>query len=397
VRITLISDESHPLYSPCAFHKYLACEMEKERLFLKKLADYEREGIHLIAGERVEAVDVEKREVNLAAGRPLSYDRLILATGSRPILPPVPGIDKVGVFVPKTMGDAEAIFHYPARHVAVVGSGPIGIETAAAFRKRGAEVHVIEMLDRILPRLFDEPASSMLKGVMEENGIRVLTGETVTEIMGDRFVKGLKTRKREIECNLVIMAAGARCNTDLAEQMGIRTGSFGGISTDHSMRTSLEGIYACGDCIESTDMVTGERSLSLLWSSAKRQGWIAGSNCAGVGLRYTGSLNATTLEVFGTYAASVGPIESDLCDRSEYEVTENLSDREYGKGLIVANRLVGMQLINSHRYAGFLVSKMLRKDDLQELRAINADEKLVSMRPWHYLAGRCLRAIQKPR
>jgi len=393
-RITMISHEKYPLYSPCAFHKYLAGEMERQKLFLKRLEDYGKEGISPMFDCRVQAVDTGAKEVWLEDTR-LPYDKLILATGSRAVLPPVGGVGKTGVFAPKVMDDMEAIFHYPAERVVVVGSGPIGMEMAAAFRKQGKEVFLIEMLDRILPRLFDERGADILRQTMEDHGIRVFTGETVTEIMGDSSVSGLRTNKRKIECGMVIMAAGMRCNTDLAEKAKIRTGVLRGVATNEYMMTNQTDIYACGDCIEARDMITGETILSLLWSNAKRQGWIAGCNCIGQQKRYNGSINATSLEVFGTHAVSVGQCAASMERNIDYDVIEKSTESKYYRLVIVRNQLAGMQLINTLEHAGQLFSKMLRKDDLVELRRIVFEDKLLSVKPWNYWIGRYMGEMKR--
>ena len=252
----MISDEKEPLYSPCAFHKYLAGEMESQKLFLKKVEDYSREGIRIIWGKKVGGVDPTAKEVCIEDRR-IRFDKLILATGSKALFPPIKGVDKRGVFALKTMDDVRSIFHYPARKVVVVGSGPIGIEAAAAFRRRGLEVTLIEILNRLMPRLFDEAPSSFLREIIEGLGIRVLTGEKAEAILGNGAVQGIATDRREIGCDLVVMGAGVRPNSELAKKVGLEIGSLGGIKTDDYMMTTTENIYACGDCIESKDIVTG--------------------------------------------------------------------------------------------------------------------------------------------
>ena len=383
VGITIISEESNPLYSPCAFYKYLAGVMKKEELFLKTFEDYSEHGIRVILGNKVSRVDAQIKEV-VIEDKSIQFDKLVLATGSKPILPPIKGVDKKGVFAPKTIDNAQFMFNYPAKKVVVVGSGPIGIEMAIAFRKKGLEVSIIELFNRVVPRLFDDYASSILREVMERQGIDILTENKVSEIIGDESVKGVVTDSNELPCDMVIMAAGVKPNTELAENIGLEIGTLGGIKTDDYMATNVEDIYACGDCIEAKDAITSENTLSLLWPNAKRQGSIAGSNCAGQQKRFIGSTNATSLEVFGTYALSVGKSAASFKSQNDYDIVERTNGSKYYRLIISGNRLVGMQLINSCEYAGLLFSKMLRKDDLTELKKTALDDELLSIRPWHY-------------
>ncbi len=394
VDVVLISDEKEPLYSPCAFHKYLAGEMESQKLFLKKVEDYPREGIRIIWGRKVCEVDPITREVWIEDDR-IRFDKLILATGSKALFPPIKGVDKRGVFALKTMDDVRSIFHYPAKKVVVVGSGPIGIEAAAAFRRRGLEVTLIEILNRLMPRLFDEVPSSFLREIIEEAGIKVLTEEKAEEILGNGAVQGIATDQREIGCDMVVMGAGVRPNSELAKKVGLEIGSLGGIKTDDYMMTRMENVYACGDCIESKDIVTGEAGLSLLWPNAKRQGWVSGCNCVGEQRRFPGSFDATNLEISGTYALSAGRGTAGLAGREGYEVIEKRNGSTYYRLVIVDNRLLGMQLINKIEHGGLLFSKMLRKDDIIGLAKAVFDDKLLAVRPWNYWLGRYMASSER--
>jgi len=386
VGITIISEERYPLYSPCAFYKYLAGEMEKEKLFLKKSQDYSEHRIKVIFGNKVSRVDARIKEV-VIDDKSIQFDKLVLATGSKPVIPPIKGVGKKGIFAPKTIDDAQSIFDYPAKKVVVVGSGPIGIEMAIAFRKKGLEVSIIELFNRILPRLFDDCASSILRETMERQGIKILTEKKVSEIIGDESVKGIVTDGNELPCDMVIMAVGVKPNTELAETMGLEIGTYGGIRTDDYMATNMEDIYACGDCVEAKDAITSENTLSLLWPNAKRQGSIAGYNCAGQQKRFIGSINVTSLEVFGTYALSIGKSAASFESQNDYDVVERTTGSRYYRLIIAEKRLVGVQLINSCEFAGLLFSKMLRKDNLAELEKTVLDDELLSIRPWHYWIG----------
>lgn len=385
-RITLISDEEHPLYSPCAFHKFLSGEMEERKLFLKKFEHYSQVGIHPILGRSVSEIDLERREACLDSMR-LPFDKLILATGAKVSLPAFKGIEKKGVFTLKTLKDAREILVHPARRVVVVGSGPAGIEAAVGLRKKGLEVILLSR-SRILRKLFDEEASSMLKGALERGGIKILMGEKVLEIVGRDAVEGLVTNKRKLICEMVIMSSGVHPNVELARQAGLEIGPLGGIKTDDYMMTHAEDIYACGDCIESKDRVTGELGLSLRWPNAKRQGWISGWNCVGERKKFTGSFNMTTIDIFGTHAVSAGVGAASPDGEKRYEVTEKKEGAAYYRLVMKNKRLVGMQLINKSEHGGFLFSRMLRQDNLWEMAKEIRNDKLLSIKPWNHWISR---------
>jgi NADH oxidase (H2O2-forming) len=382
VRVALFSQEDYPLYSACAFYRYLAGEVQLQKLFLKKLDSYAQESVMTFLGKKVSHVDLRTREV-MVEDTAIQFDHLVLATGSKPIFPPIRGIERRGVFALKTLDDAKSIDRYPAKGVVVLGSGPIGIECAIGLRKKGLEVTVVEILDRILPRLFDKKPSLMCRGILEEHGIQVKTEEKVLEILGGEGVTGVGTNKAEIPCDMVIMGVGLSPCTELAKAMGVSIGEFGGIQTNEAMLTNIEGVYACGDCIESRDIVTQENGLNFLWMNAKKQGWVAGYNCAGERKKFVGSYSSTILEIFGLYAMSAGKTATQLESRADLEVIEGMSDHGYYRLIVSGNHLVGIQLIDKIENAGMLFSKMLRKDELPDLVRTACDAEWLSMKPWN--------------
>lgn len=386
VDITLLSDEKFPFYSPCAFHKFLSGEIEQQKLFLKKFENYDRDGIKAILGQKVSEIDLRKREIRLSEKR-IPFDAMILATGARATAPAIEGSEKRGVFTLKIMEDAQRIFRYPSQKVVVYGSGPTGVEAAVALRKKGLKVTLLSR-SRILRRLFDEEPSFMLKRFLEQGGIEVLVGETIIEILGGEAVEGLVTTKGELECDMVILSSGVKPNLELTMNLGIDIGSLGGIKTDDYMMTNIENIYACGDCIESKDRITGEIGLSLRWPNAKRQGWTSGRNCIGERIRFKGSFNVTGIEIFGTYAVSAGVGAASLGTEKNYHIVEKNFGSSFYKLIMEDHRLVGMQLINKSEHGGLLFSKMLRRDNFLELAREAQNPKSISVKPWNYWINR---------
>jgi NAD(P)H-nitrite reductase large subunit len=359
VKLTLLSEEPHPLYSACVLNYYIAKEIDRPEVFLKNLGDYEREGITLLLGRKVERIDPSTRKVFIP-GRELAYEKLILATGSQPIIPSVEGTQKEGVRVLKSLGDADDLYAAVGKKAIIVGSGPIGVELAVALRKRGWAVVLIEALDWILPNLFNERGSSIVRGILERQGIRVLTSERVLAIEGKASVEQIVTQSGGREKgDMVVFTTGMRPSVDLAQEAGIVIGELGGIRTNDEMETSVKDIYACGDCVEGRDPFALKPALSLLWPHAERQGTVAGLNSIGEHRSHRWLPDVINLDIFGTFAGAMGQ-PAKASGRTEIEVLEKEEKGRYCCVVISAGRLAGAQFIGQYEGMGVLFALMGR-------------------------------------
>jgi len=169
------------------------------------------------------------------------------------------------------------------------------------------------MMDQILPLGLDQRGADKVRGMLEEKGIKVFNGERAIQVLGGEQIEGVVTDKRELECDALIWAIGMRPQVELARQADIEIGDKGGIRVDFHMETSISGIYACGDCVESNDVLTGEPYLNLFWHNANRQGSVAAHNCIGLSSHYPGSQSILNVDVFGNYVAGFGFTEEALC------------------------------------------------------------------------------------
>lgn len=382
--ITIISEETYPLYSACVLANYVSGETGRERIFLKAFPDYLQENIQLISGQKAIALDVGRKRVILES-ESKTYDKLIIAAGSKPVVPAIKGKDKKGVFTFKSVDDADRIYGWDGQTVVVVGSGPIGIEISLALNKKGYRVFLVELLDWILPRVFDEYPASIIKDILEQGGIEVSTGERVLEILGSDRVEGVATDRRRIICDTVILAAGMRTEVELAEG-ALKLGELGGILVDDRLCTSVPDVYACGDCIEVKDLVTGHPALSLLWHNARWQGEIAGCNAAGIPRNYPGSLNFTGVELFGTQAVSIGTPMGTSQDGQE--VIERKRDGSY-KRVILSNGVpVGVQSINWSENMGASLTAMLRQEKVKNFKDLLSWRRSPSTFPKWFPFGR---------
>jgi NADH oxidase (H2O2-forming) len=390
--ITIISDQAHSFYSACALPHYLAGDLGKRGVFIKTREDYRENGVRVLLGRRVVSISTGEKKVILEAAS-IDYDRLLLATGSRPLVPPIEGIGLPGVSTFKYLDDAVRIAKKVPETAAVIGSGPIGIEAATALRKRGAKVYIIELMGRIMPRLFDDRPALMLSEILSGHGIKVLTGERVISIVGSAKVEGITTDKRTIGCDLIVMAAGMRPNSEIAKQSGVAVASRGGIIVDRHMQTNVVDVYACGDCVEAADLITGGPSMIQLWHNAKEEAEVAASNAVGVRRRYAGSINITSLDVFGNHAVSFGNTEADLAAQEGVEIVEKPhGERGYHRLVLKDGRVVGAQFVGDLEDMGAVLYTLIRKDRLDELVEFGQGRPATSILQQNYRFARFLSA-----
>ena len=331
------------------------------------------------------AIDPKAKRTFFSDGDTHPYETLILATGSYPLRLPLKGVDLNGVFFLKNLDDANAIAGYSCERAVVVGSGAVGIETALALMKRGVEVTIVELLDRILPRALDKKPAEILTQVLKNAGIRVLISEKLMAIKGDKKVTGVTTDKRELPCDLVVLGAGMRPNISLAKEAGCAIGKTGGIIVDEFMKTSLDNIYACGDCAETTDMFTNTKTLSMLWNNAKRQGNVIGHNLAGVTKVYTGSENVTSLECLGVHVSSFGILESNSNGRGKSMEIHRGSC--YMWLTVLDDRIVGAQSIGECPQMHALLYAIKRKESMPNLKTIISNPSEIALLPPGYIAS----------
>lgn len=391
--ILITARESAPAYSACALPDCLAGWISRPGLSIMDEKAYRDLQIETAFGHEVKALDVKKSEV-LLDDRTVEYDQLILATGSRAFVPPIKGSRLVGNFVLKSLSDLDGVIRHKPNRAVVIGSGNIGVETAEALEIQGAEVTIIEMVERIMPKVFDDRPSAILQTVLTEKGIQVLTGEKVTEIAGTVCVEGVITDQRTIPCDTVIWAVGVRQNVELAKEAGLIIGQLGGIEVNSRMETSHDGIYACGDCIQSFSMLTNKPELSLLWPNAKRQGEIAGQNCTGNAVEYEGSFSLVVEEVYEKTCVSMGFIAA-MADSPNSMIIEKESTHEYYRLVILDGQIIGFQGIGAIRGLGAIMSLIKTKTPLTEVQRILENPELLKAVPWYRETARYLFPLQR--
>jgi len=382
IDVTLVSEEKYPAYSPCVFPNYISGEIGRERIFLNSHEDYLKMGIRPTFGKRVLEIDTDEKKVFLEDGSSLRYDKLVIATGSEPIIPRIDGVEKKGVFTLKTLGNVDEFLAYPKRKIAIVGAGFIGVETAMALKMKGYDVILIESLGHVLPAAFDEEPARIIEMALQKHEIKIFTGEKVTQIFGGEEVKGIEVGGREIKCGAVVLATGMKPRVDLAVRAGMKIGKLGGILTDERMSTSAKDVYACGDCTESRDVVTGRSTLNLIWPNAVLQGWVAGHNCVGIPKKYRGFMNIVGIDMFGTPIASIGHTLATIGNGGGCEVVEKARGTHYSRIILKNGTIVGAQFIGRTEKMGALFGAIWKKARMEDIKKVLSERELLTMNPW---------------
>jgi len=319
-RIDLFSDENVPLFSRVLLPYYVAEELSKPLLNFRSADFFEENDISAHIGVRVQKINPDSKTITADDGNTYEYDKLLLATGGNAIIPKIPGVDKEGISTLKTMQDAERIYNFDGDRAVVIGAGSIGVESCISLMRRGFRVTLLEQLGHVLPTVFDDEAAGIIRGVIEQMGIEVITGERAIEFTGNGRVQSVVTSTGEIECDNVILSVGVRPAVELAEPAGIEIGMMGGITTDSRMLTSCQDIYAAGDVCETFDIARNQSFINALWPMAVEQGRIAGLNMAGQDRQYAGSVRMNSIGNFiGIPAMSMGVTRTDECSYVDEE------------------------------------------------------------------------------
>ena len=323
--IALVGDEDAPPYSRMAIPYLLTGSIGEEGTYLRKDKDhYERLNVRLVVA-RAEKVDAKARSVKLSNGEKLAYDRLLIATGSHPLRPTIPGIDSPNVHSCWTLADAREIAGKAKKGARVVqlGAGFIGSIILQALAERGVKLSVVEMGDRMVPRMMTEKAGNLIRLWVESKGVRVHVNARAEAISGSGPMQVKLSNGESLECDLVIAAAGVRPNIAFLEGSGVKVAD--GILVDARMQTSVPEIYAAGDVTEAVGFHSGKPELNAIQPNAADQARVAAANMAGAQTAMQGSLAINVLDTLGLISTSFGQWEGvtggdsvELVDEANY-------------------------------------------------------------------------------
>ncbi len=422
--ITVVSKEPEPTYSRVALPYILSREKHLRQITLQEPEYYRANGVMLVSGAGANHLDPVKKAVHFSGAPAVSYDKLLIATGSESRVPPIQGIEDADPCYHWTLADTQKIQRQmaDAKSCFVIGAGFISLLTISALIKvANLKYTVVEMADQVMPQLLDEPAGRALERVMRDKGIDLILGDTVASIEprtnvirrnaesgaagpspgsegAGRYTITLKSGATH-QAGMIVVGAGVRPNVEFlrtplpahpealegrAEQPRSAPGLdiARGILVNERQETNLPGVYAAGDCAEGFDFITGERALHAIWPTAVDQGRVAGANMAGDSQRYPGSLSWNVTELFGITMASVGEfrdVGANALRPREPVVFQNRSANTYRKLLLEDGRIVGAVVIGRAQHVqdlGVVQAMIRRRTDITRWRHMLGRERI---------------------
>lgn len=367
--VTIISDEPHHVYSRPLISYLLSGHTKEDKMYYRDENFYKENNAETVFNKKVTGVDTKKKQVILEDKKKIDYDKLLIATGGTPFIPPIKGKDRKNVYTFTKWSDAEEIIKIstsplpiamlrsngsPAslqkrgvrRKAVVVGAGMIGLKAIEGLNAIGIDVAVVELAPEVLSRALDKDASRIVQRKMEEAGVEVITNNEVVEITGrGETATGVVLRdKKKIKCDLVIIAIGVIPNIGFIKESGIKINR--GIVVDEKMETNIKGVYAAGDVAGALNMLTNEKMPIPIWPLAYRQGEIAGDRMSGGSLVYKGGFPMNSIEFPGAPTISIGIIDP----RGEgYEslIKNDSANGNYKRIIIKNERIVGAILVGN--------------------------------------------------
>jgi nitrite reductase (NADH) large subunit len=361
--ITVIGAEPQPNYNRILLSSVLASDKTLDEIVINSWDWYEANGIRLIAGARVTAIDRAGRTVVLAGGVVIAYDKLLLATGSKPMAPPIPGLGLPNVRAFRDIADVEAMIAATAtaKRAVVIGGGLLGLEAAWGLKRRGMSVGLVHLMPTLMERQLDIAAGSLLHRDLDSRGIAFFMNGQTEEIVGTERATGVQLADgRTLPADFVVLAVGIRPNIDLARDAKLDVNR--GILVGDDMATSDPGIYAVGECIEHNGQVFG--LVAPIWDQAKVCGARLAGDAAAV---YVPQPVFTSLKITGVDVFSAGVLAAT--DEADEELTLHDARRGlYKKVILRDNRVVGSVLYGGVADGPWYVQLMRDRTDVSAFR-----------------------------
>jgi nitrite reductase (NADH) large subunit len=344
IKITMYTDEPYLYYPRPRLYTVLSARASPQSVLSYTTDWYHQHGIDIQLSTKVVAIEPSQQLIHLDNGTPVSYDRLVLAMGAHPFVPPISGVNKPGVFTLRTLHDALQIKRYiqTGGHVTVIGGGLLGLEVAVALAKLRLQVHVIELLPRLLPRQLDTTAAMILKQYIESFGIHVTLGTQVHHIQGQTAVSGLLLDTGHyLPSSLAIISAGIRPNLTITQNAGIKTRK--GIIVNSLLQTSNDHIYACGNVAEFQGQV-----YETIPAAIEQATHTAHSLIKTERNRYNGTTLTHTLQIAGLSLTSLGVVNPE---DSTYDVFTKTDSKHgiYKKLVLKQGILIGAIILGENK------------------------------------------------
>jgi len=358
-KITVVTEESTSFYYRMRLPEFISGDLNEDKLSGKKDQWYKDQGIDLRLNTRIQGAGLEKKAVTTQGNQEISFDRLLIAAGSRSFIPPMKGADKKGVFALRSIQDARNIVAWAKniQNIVIIGGGLLGLEAGNALRKLGKNVMIVEFFPRLLPRQLDVAGGGRLQAILEGRGFSFRLGAKTQEITGEDRVSGVLLEGGELlPAQMVIISAGVRPALELAKALNLDHDK--GIKVDEQMRTNQPGIYAAGDVAEFKGIPYG------IWTAATEQGQIAGTNMAGGNAVYKGTVMANTLKVVGIDLASAGNIDAE--NKLESKV---LTDQMVYKKVVFENdQIAGCIMLGDTKGFTKITKMMSEKQNVSHIK-----------------------------
>ncbi|MHA2186887.1 MAG: NAD(P)/FAD-dependent oxidoreductase [Candidatus Thorarchaeota archaeon] len=365
VLIDVFSDEGHLYYPRPRLIDFVRDWLGEEEVIQYDIDWYKKMNVNLHLGEKVVDIVPSSKSILTELNSYFNYDKLLLAVGSSPFVPPIHGVDRKGVYTMRTMDDAYGIRDAVkgAGREIIVGGGILGIELAAAIKASGGEPIVISNITTLLPDQLDQGASHLLYKMLDRMGLSVLLGFNCVKVLGHEYATGIEsTIGDKVKGDMIVIATGVRPNTKLAENSGLEVGKGRGFVVDKHMQTSEPGIFAAGDCIE----WDGE-SLGII-PVAIESAQVAAQNMLDLGsVEYEGTTPSNTLKVAGIDLTSIGMFNPQS---PEYDVILSVDEGEgtYFKAVLKENKVVGGIALGDRKVAVKIRRLVLDKTDITDFR-----------------------------
>lgn len=355
--IILITRETEWNYSRPLISYLLEGKTTRDKMWCRPDSFFTRNGVTVKAGVLATALDAGDRTVRLSTGERLAYDRLLATTGSRPFVPPIPGLETVErTFCFQTLSDASALAEAlrPESRVLILGAGLTGVKCAEGIRGLCAQIAIADLAPRVLPAVLDDTAAAMVQARMEEKGVRFYLNDSAAAFRGNtaRLQSGT-----ELEFDVLVTAVGVRPNTQLVADAGGAVDR--GILVDGRCATTLPDVYAAGDCAQGYDAVSGEKRMLPLWPNAMLQGETAGINMAGGRADYTQGIALNASGVFGLHMITAGSYEGE-----SFTVQR---DGSYKRLVTADGVLKGVIMVGDVSRAGIYTDLIRKKKPLSEI------------------------------
>ena len=354
--IAVISDEKYHIYSRPLISYRLKGDVTEKQMSYRPADFYKANGVETMLGKRAVSIDSKTKEVSLESGEKIGYEKLLIATGSKPFVPPMDGLDSVkNKFSFMKMDDVKGIEKAVKKgaKVLIIGAGLIGLKAAEALEHYGCEMTVVDLADRILPSILDKQTSEIMQKHIEEHGVKFILGTSAKKFDKN---KAVLANGEEISFDILITAVGVRPNTELAESAGGKVER--GIITDKKQAVKgVKSIWAAGDCTMSDDITTGTAHIIAIMPNAHEQGLVAGRNMAGTKAVYKNAFPMNAIGFFGLHIITAGAYTGECYEEINGENVKKL----YSSG----NKLNGFILMGEKiARAGIYTALIRERTDL---------------------------------